>query len=219
MNRISIGKFLADERRKKGYTQKQLADILIVSDKTISKWETGKSLPDLEMMDLLCQTLSISINELLLGERIHTEELESRSEENIKGLLLENEYSRKKNLWNRVLGLGVLVLCLLLFGISLLGTDFTKIVWYVDFPSIIAVVGVLTALKLLSKNKLDGNGFVERCVFPVGVMVSILNMIVMLNLSTDKYLLKNVAVCILPILYSAIIYIVLQCLQNQKEHS
>ena len=217
MNQVLIGKFLADERRKKGYTQKQLADILMVSDKTISKWETGKSLPDLEMINLLCQTLNIGINELLSGERITAEELESRSEENIKELLLENESERKNNQRNKVLGLGILVICLLLYGISLYGTEFNKIFWYVDIPSIIAVVGILTALRLLFIKKITENDFVERCVFPIGIIVSVLNMIVMLNSTANKYLLNNLAVCILPILYSAIIYIVLQCLKNQKE--
>ena len=74
MNQEMIGKFLAEERKNKEYTQKQMADILNVSDKTISKWETGKSLPDLEMMSQLCQIFDISINELLSGERISTEE-------------------------------------------------------------------------------------------------------------------------------------------------
>ena len=115
------------------------------------------------------------------------------------------------------LGLGVLVICLLLYGISLYGTKFNKIVWYVDIPSIITVVGILTALRLLSIKKITENDFVERCVFPIGIIVSVLNMIVMLNSTANNYLLSNLAVCILPILYSAIIYIVLQCLKNQKE--
>lgn len=217
MNQTLIGKFLADERKKKGYTQKQLADMLMVSDKTISKWETGKSLPDLEMMNMLCQTLDISINELLLGERISNGELKSRSEENVKNLLLENECNRKNNYRNKILGLTVLVLCMFLFGTSLLGMDFTKIVWYIDFPSIIAVVGILTALKLFSQNIKAEICFVEQCIFPVGVIVSILNMVVMLNSTADNYLLKNVAVCILPIFYSAIIYITLKCLKNLKK--
>ena len=218
MDQVLIGNFLSDERRKKGYTQKQLADILIVSDKTISKWETGKSLPDLEMMNLICQTFDISINELLSGERISTAELESKSEENIRFLLWENENSRKANQWNMALGLGVLILCLLLFGVSLWGIEFTKIIWYLDIPSLIAVMGVLAAIRLLSRNQaISEESPVERCIFPVGVMISIINMICMLNLTTYEYLLKNIAVPILPMLYSSIIYIVLQCIKNRKK--
>jgi len=213
-----LGDNIKAARKNKCMTQEELAERLNVVRQTISKWETGKSLPDLEMMNLLCQTLDISINELLLGERISNWELKSRSEENVKNLLLENECNRKNNYRNKILGLTVLVLCLFLFGTSLLGMDFTKIVWYIDFPSIMAVVGILTALKLLSQNKLPETCFVEQCVFPVGIIVSILNMVVMLNSTADNYLLKNVAVCILPILYSAVIYIALQCLKNLKKH-
>ena len=216
VDQVLIGNFLSDERKKKGYTQKQLADILIVSDKTISKWETGKSLPDLEMMNLICQTFGISINELLSGERISTAELESKSEENIRGLLWENENSRKANQWNMALGLGVLIMCPLLFGVSLWGMDLAKIIWYLDIPSLIAVVGVLIGLRLLSRSQSE-DSFVERCIFPVGVMISIINMIYMLNLTTYDYLLKNTAVAILPMLYSSIIYIVLQCIKNRKK--
>jgi len=53
MDEIAIGKFLANERKKKEYTQKQLAGVLGVSDKTISKWETGKSIPDIAMLNIL----------------------------------------------------------------------------------------------------------------------------------------------------------------------
>ena len=103
---------MAEERKHKEYTQKQLADILNVSDKTISKWETGKSLPDLEMMSSLCQIFDISINELLSGERISTEELQFRSEKNIKELILENESNRKNNRWKIIIGISVLALSL-----------------------------------------------------------------------------------------------------------
>ena len=119
MNQEIIGKFLAEERKHKEYTQKQLADILKVSDKTISKWETGKSLPDLEMMNSLCQIFDISINELLSGERISTEELQIRAEKNIKELILDNESNRKNNRWNIIIGLSVLALSLFMFVIFL----------------------------------------------------------------------------------------------------
>jgi len=74
IDEIVIGKFLANERKKKEYTQKQLADVLGVSDKTISKWETGKSIPDIAMLNALCKTLNISINEFVTGEKISDEE-------------------------------------------------------------------------------------------------------------------------------------------------
>ena len=216
MNQGMIGKFLAEERKHAKYTQKQLADILNVSDKTISKWETGKSLPDLEMMSSLCQIFDISINELLSGERISTEELQFRAEKNLKELILENENNRKNNRRNIIIGLSVLVLSLFMFVIFLLGTDFTKIIWFIDFPSIFILVCVLTALSLISKSILTSeSNTVERCIFPVGVMMSIFNMITMLNATEDIYM-KNIAICILPILYSSVVYVVMQCRKIRK---
>ena len=212
MNQGMIGIFLAEERKHAKYTQKQLADILNVSDKTISKWETGKSLPDLEMMSSLCHIFDISINELLSGERISTEELQFRTEKNLKELILENENNRKNNRRNIIIGLSVLALSLFMFTIFLLGTDFTKIIWFIDFPSIIVFMCVLTALSLISKGTLDT---VEHCIFPVGVMMSVLNMITMLNSVEDIYM-KNIAICSLPILYSSVVYVVMQCLKNRK---
>ena len=216
MNQGMIGKFLAEERKHAKYTQKQLADILNVSDKTISKWETGKSLPDLEMMSSLCQIFDMSINELLSGERISTEELQFRAEKNLKELILENENNRKNKCRNVIIGLSVLVLSLFLFVTFLLGTDFIKIIWFIDFPSIFVFMCVLSALSIISKSALTSESdTVVRSIFPVGVMMSILNMITMLN-TTEEINRKNIAICILPILYSSVVYVVMQCLKSRK---
>lgn len=216
MDNMKIGQFICELRKEKQMTQKELADKLHITDKAVSKWERGKSLPDLEMMSQLCRTFGISINELLSGERIPTEELEFRAEKNIKELILENESSRKNNRCNIIMGLSVLILSFFMLVISLLGTDFTKVIWYVDFPSIIVFACVLTALRLISKSGLTSeNKIIEQCTFPIGVMMSIMNIITMLNSTTDIYM-KNIAICILPLLYSSITYIVWQCLKHCK---
>lgn len=67
MNQIIIGKFIAQKRREKNLTQEQLGEKLGVSHKSISKWETGKCMPDYSMIEPLCQELNISISELLDG--------------------------------------------------------------------------------------------------------------------------------------------------------
>lgn len=216
MNQEIIGKFLAEERKHKEYTQKQLAEILNISDKTISKWETGKSLPDLEMMNSLCQIFDISINELLSGERISTEELQIRAEKNIKELILDNESNRKNNRWNIIIGLSVLALSLFMFVIFLFGIDFRRIIWFIDAPSMLIFLCVLISLSLISKNaSVNEINVTERCIFPVGVIMSILNLITMLYSSEDIYM-KNIAICILPILYSSVVYVVIQCWKIRK---
>lgn len=70
MNQIKIGKFIKESRNKKNLTQKQLAEKLNITDKAVSKWERGISMPDSSIMIQLCEILSISVNELLIGENI-----------------------------------------------------------------------------------------------------------------------------------------------------
>jgi transcriptional regulator with XRE-family HTH domain len=73
MDQIKIGKFIASCRKEKGMTQAYLAEKLGISDRAVSKWETGKSLPDTGIMLELCELLNINVNELLSGEKIMTE--------------------------------------------------------------------------------------------------------------------------------------------------
>lgn len=69
MNNYDIGNFIGMKRKEKNLTQEQLAEKLGVSNKTVSKWETGKCLPDYAVIDLLCKELDISISELLEGKK------------------------------------------------------------------------------------------------------------------------------------------------------
>ena len=71
MDQIKIGKFITECRKKKNLTQAQLAENLNITDRAISKWETGKSMPDFDIMLKLCEILEISVNELLCGEMIN----------------------------------------------------------------------------------------------------------------------------------------------------
>lgn len=79
MDQTKIGKFIAFQRKEHGWTQNQLAENLGITDKAISKWETGKSLPDLSLFAPLCGLLDITLNELLLGEVIPDDCLKEKS--------------------------------------------------------------------------------------------------------------------------------------------
>lgn len=83
MDQIKIGKFIASCRKEQGMTQAVLAEKLGISDRAVSKWETGKSMPDSGIMLELCELLNINVNELLSGERIMAESYDKRSEENL----------------------------------------------------------------------------------------------------------------------------------------
>lgn len=81
MNQEKIGKFIAELRKEKGLTQSQLAEHFDISNKAVSKWETGKSLPDASIMIDLCNLLGITVNDLLRGERIRMEDYKEKAEE------------------------------------------------------------------------------------------------------------------------------------------
>ena len=83
MDQIKIGKFIAACRKEQGMTQAALAEKLGISDRAVSKWETGKSMPDSGIMLELCSFLGINVNELLSGEKIMTEVYDKRAEENL----------------------------------------------------------------------------------------------------------------------------------------
>lgn len=96
MNQIKIGKFIAEERKSKGYTQRKLADIIGISDKTISKWERGSGFPEVSLILPLCEALDISVNELMTGERIAEYDYRKKAEENMVNLVKEAQESKKK---------------------------------------------------------------------------------------------------------------------------
>ncbi|MBR0420561.1 MAG: helix-turn-helix domain-containing protein [Erysipelotrichaceae bacterium] len=90
MDQIKIGKFIAALRKEKNMTQSELAEKLGVSNRAVSKWETGKSMPDSGIMLELCALLSINVNELLSGERISADEYNAKAEENMIALSKRN---------------------------------------------------------------------------------------------------------------------------------
>ena len=96
MDQIKIGRFIADLRKEKGMTQKELADAIGVSDKAVSKWECGKGMPELSMLMPLCELLQINVNELLSGEKLSHDNYSQKAEENIMNLMEENRKHRKK---------------------------------------------------------------------------------------------------------------------------
>ena len=89
MNQIKTGQFIAQIRKEKGMTQTQLADKLFISNKTVSKWETGKGMPEVSLMLPLCEELGINVNELLTGEKIPERNYIEKAEENIMNLVHE----------------------------------------------------------------------------------------------------------------------------------
>ena len=109
MDQNKIGKFIAECRKAKQLTQAQLAEKLNITDRAISKWETGKGMPDSSIMLELCDILGISVNELLKGESIEMENYSKAAEENLLAMKMETEKQHRLMLNLEVLlGLSVL---------------------------------------------------------------------------------------------------------------
>ena len=98
MDQIKIGKFIAQCRKSKQLTQAELAEKLRITDRAISKWETGKGMPDSSIMIDLCNILGINVNELLSGEVIDMDKYDTKAEENLLELKKQKEEADRRML-------------------------------------------------------------------------------------------------------------------------
>lgn len=112
MDQIKIGRFIAEERKKKNLTQRQLADILGISDKTVSKWERGNGFPEISLLLPLCSELEISVNELLSGERLQEVDYKEKAEENMMNLIRKSKATRKERIITTAITIAIVVVAL-----------------------------------------------------------------------------------------------------------
>ena len=98
MNQVKIGKFIASLRKEKGMTQEQLGEILGVTNKTVSRWENGNYMPDIEMLSLLSKEFGVSINEIISGERLGTEEFKKAADDNLVTALSSSTFTLKEKI-------------------------------------------------------------------------------------------------------------------------
>ena len=144
MDQIKIGKFISELRKTKNMTQQQLGEKIGVSSKTISKWETGKGMPDLSSLKPLSDCLEISINELLSGEKIEEEKYADKLEENIINTIeySDKQVNNKKNL------IGIL---LIVFGVFISFSAMSIFASESSWGSIYSVLGTIISLVGVSK--------------------------------------------------------------------
>ena len=96
MDQLKIGRFIACRRKKAGLTQAQLAEMLNITDRAVSKWETGKSLPDSSIMLRLCGILKITVNDLLSGEVVTMDNYNKELENNLLEMIKQKEQADKR---------------------------------------------------------------------------------------------------------------------------
>lgn len=96
MDQIKIGKFISERRKLAGLTQMQLAEMLGITDRAVSKWETGRALPDSSIMLELCGILKITVNDLLCGEVINMDNYNKETEKQLLNMVKEKEESDRR---------------------------------------------------------------------------------------------------------------------------
>ena len=147
MDLIKIGKFIAERRKAKNLTQLELAERIHVTDRAVSKWECGRSMPDSSIMLELCEVLEISVNELLTGEELEMKDYNKQAELNLISITKQKEESDKRLLKAEIIiGItGVVLFLGLVIAGAYLIKDYNSIMW---LGILMIVVGTLEFLTM-----------------------------------------------------------------------
>ena len=235
LNQEKTGKFIAEMRREKHLTQRQLAEQIGVSDKTVSKWENGRSMPDNAILLDVCLILNVSVNELLSGERFTEECYVDKAEENMVELVQESKYHKQKgncNILGTIFSFLMLVLVCAWVVISSSGTELLS--RFVDLPSILIPMGITFFILLASDSLWDfinvfsicygkeehheyqiKNAWAAMkmvlCVIPIaGIFSFIVSLIVITGRLSDVEMISiHVSVALLTMFYSIVMEILL----------
>ena len=150
MDQVKIGKFIADCRKKTNLTQMQLAEKLNITDRAISKWETGKSMPDSSIMLELCDILGISVNDLLCGEIVTMANYNKELENNLLEIIKQKEQADKRLLSIEVfIGItATIVLFALVFVAAFIQMETWLRVSLIAFGFILFLAGCFYALRI-----------------------------------------------------------------------
>ena len=150
MDQIKIGKFIAECRKKNNLTQMQLAEKLNITDRAISKWENGKSMPDSSIMLELCNELKISVNELLCGEMIEMKDYNQIAEKNLLEMAKKEEVQNKKMMFYEiVIGyMSSVTFLILLFTASFAVENIVARIILFILAFLVLIIGVSFALKI-----------------------------------------------------------------------
>ncbi len=150
MDQVKIGKFIAERRKNAKLTQMQLAEKLSITDRAVSKWETGKAMPDSSIMLDLCDVLKISVNDLLCGEVVTMDNYNKELESNLLEIIKQKEQADKRLLRLEIF-IGVVV-SLILFALVFIAAfvemaDWLRIVLIVT-GGIPFAIGIAYAIRI-----------------------------------------------------------------------
>ena len=150
MDQIKIGKFISKCSKEKKMTQAQLAEKLNITDRAVSKWETGRGMPDSSIMLELCNELGITVNELLCGERLKMDDYNLKFEENLLAVQKEKEESDRRMLkLEMVIGvISSIAFLVLVFTALFAGLYPIARVALISIGALIFITGVANAIKI-----------------------------------------------------------------------
>lgn len=150
MDQMKIGRFIAERRKQCGYTQMQLAEKLNITDRAVSKWETGRSMPDSSIMPELCKLLGITLNDLFNGEVVVMEDYKKKSEELIIEMTRQKEAADKKLLSLEIV-IGILAMlapfCMIVLASFVTMPDWLRICLII-VGFVPCIIGIMYALKI-----------------------------------------------------------------------
>jgi transcriptional regulator with XRE-family HTH domain len=239
MEQEKIGGFIASLRKEQGLTQKSLAEKINVTDKAVSKWENGRCLPDNSVMQPLCDVLGITVNELLSGERLDSDDYSKKAEENIMTLITENNRGKTRGKRDFLLSLIAVVVLVAYLVLSLAFCTDLRVAYFIDFFSFNAVVVIMLLLIVLagrirsfldifvcSFKKCDDADriaaavetadFSIKAVLLAGGIFSVVGFVnLMLALDTLETIGPNLAIVVLSWFYAIVISMVLLVLRER----
>ncbi len=135
MDQIKIGKFIAWKRKEQNLTQAQLAEKLGITDRAVSKWETGKSLPDASIMLEMCALLGITVNDLLCGEVVSMENYNEQMENSLIEMIKQKERADKRLLTMEiVIGLTSTIFLFAMLAVGIIFMTLEKPIWAFILP-------------------------------------------------------------------------------------
>ena len=156
LDQEKTGNYIAEKRKQLGMTQKQLAEQVGLTDKAVSKWERGKSIPDSAIIADLCKILQISVNEFLSGEDIEKESYPDKAEENMRVLMKEHNYQKKNSKLIIVsMAIGFILTLIGLTAVFVNIQDLYIFTYFIDIPSLVFLLGIDLVVLVLSGAVID----------------------------------------------------------------
>lgn len=154
MDQEKIGKFIAENRKIKKLTQKELAEKLGVTDRSVSKWENGNCMPDMSLLIPLCNELDISINDLLSGKKVDKENYQETFEKNVVSIVSKvNKDNKKRRLKNAFISLSIVFIIIPLLVLCV--GQFFKVEFFPSFSSLRIMGKANQFYKALQSNDTD----------------------------------------------------------------